>query len=164
MECPTCGVDNPPEAIICECGYGLKIDEKNEARPNPKQLVFKSNEAAFQYACQFLNTSLDNENPVLGIVLEQKSGTNEYCIKLSNPDDPSVPTVSVSELIQNEQLEHLCPYTEPLDRVPPLKKGDLVMCIVPAELTGTGAAGAMIIAKMKSIYDMDAGGWVIDKG
>jgi hypothetical protein len=26
MECPDCGVENPPEAEACDCGYDVKTD------------------------------------------------------------------------------------------------------------------------------------------
>ncbi len=96
---------------------------KKPKKEQREQLVFKSNAAAFQYACQFLNTSLDIESPVLGIVIEKQYGVNKFCVKLSNPDDSSVPTVSVNELLENGQSKHLCPYEKPLDRVPPLQEG-----------------------------------------
>ena len=41
MECPNCNVDNLPEAIICEYGFGFKIDEKNKEIPNTDNTVWK---------------------------------------------------------------------------------------------------------------------------
>ena len=30
MECPACGVDNPPESIKCDCGFDLEIREEEK--------------------------------------------------------------------------------------------------------------------------------------
>jgi len=127
----------------------------------PKQLVFKSNEAAFQMACKYMHTSLENEKPVLGVIIE-KDGDN-YGIKLSNPDDPSIPTESISQLIEAGNIKHLSISGKPLDHVPPLQKGDLVLCIAPAELValGAGTISVIIVAKVKPILDMKTG-WVIE--
>jgi hypothetical protein len=162
MECPTCGVDNPPEALICECGLSLQTAEE------PKQFVFKSNEAAFQYACQFLNTSIDNERPVLGIVLglewDEIRKANKCCVKLSNPDDSFVPTTRVIDPIIKG--EYIYPGTISLRRVPTLCQGDLAMCVAPVELATIGlrASKIMIVAKAFPIYNLIRSEWKMDIG
>lgn len=108
-----------------------------------------------------MNTSLENEKPVVGVIFE-KDGDN-YGIKLSNPDDPSIPAESVNQLIEAGNIKNISISNKPLDRVPPLQKGDLVLCILPAELAalgaelGVGTICVVIVAKVKPIFDTKTG-------
>jgi hypothetical protein len=83
---------------------------KNEV---PKQLVFKSNAGAFEYACRFLMTDLTNGDPVTAIVRETKEG-RDCVVKVANKEDPSIPEESVSELISENSLKFICPMAKPL--------------------------------------------------
>ena len=75
------------------------LNKKKRVDEIPKRLVFKSNEAAFQYACKFLNTSLLNESPVLAIVLAVRDNV-DCCLKISNPEDSTIPNESPEEIIE----------------------------------------------------------------
>jgi hypothetical protein len=135
--------------------------KKKAAPPAPKQFVFKNSVGAFEYACLYLDTSLENENAVLGYVLEA-TNNNHAWVKLSNPDDSTIPAGSIQEIGYDKNIS---PSAPSLNHVPQLSKGDLVMCKAPAELAimGRGALGAIIIDKIKPVYDITAGGWVIDR-
>jgi hypothetical protein len=39
MECPACGVDNPPESIVCDCGFDLEIGEEKKEYKNQAAYV-----------------------------------------------------------------------------------------------------------------------------
>ena len=124
-------------------------------------MVFKSNAAAFEYACRFLTNDLTKGDPVTAIVLETKSG-RDCVVKVANNQDCSIPKETVSELIDKGLIEFICPMAKPLDNVPPLLPGDLV---VVADVLGLTAMGkplfcATVVAKLRPIFDIDAGGWV----
>lgn len=127
-----------------------------------KQLVFKDSESAFQYACMYLDTSLADENSVLGVVLH--AGDDDYAIKLSNPDDPTIPSDSLDELMAVGHIKNISQNAPVADRVPPLVRGNLVMCISPNEIAklGIGYLGAVIVDKVDPIYDVEKG-WRISQ-
>ena len=134
---------------------------KKKTPKETQEFVFKSNQAAFEYACAYLNTSLENESHVLGIVLAKKDSDN-YCVKLSNDIDPSIPTDSLEQLLNKGDTDNICFHATTIDSVSPLSKGDIVMYIAPAQLAmiGKGHMAGVIIAKVKPIYNMQYGGWV----
>jgi hypothetical protein len=143
------------------CGTIMFGFLKRKQPESPRQLVFKSNEAAFEYACMCLNTSLVNENLVLGIVLEMKSD-RDCCLKLSNKSDPTVPKENLQQILNKGNYENICPHATALDAVPRISKGDLVMYVAPAELAalGQGNLAGVIVAKVQPIYDLEQSGWV----
>ena len=111
--------------------------KKKHPHPAVPELAFKSNAAAFEYACAYLSTSLQNESPVLAIVLAHKEGHN-YCVKLSNEKDPSIPSESPEQLLESGDLANLCFQAAATDRLGRLAKGDLVMYVAPKELAALG--------------------------
>ena len=113
-----------------------KQTSSGAASSSPKELVFKSNLAAFEYACALLN-STENERPTLALVFSTHG--NSASIKLANAQDNTIPTQHPREI---EDLTNICLAAERLDKVPPLKKGDLVLFVVPKELASLGAGGA----------------------
>jgi hypothetical protein len=133
---------------------------KKKQAAAPSDLVFKSNEAAFQYACAYLSTSLENESPVLAIVLGVKNA-RDYCVKLSNSRDPSIPTESPEQLLDSGDISNICFQASATDRVGSLKKGDLVMYVAVAQLAaiGKGNMGGVLIAKVQPTYSMVHSGW-----
>ena len=137
------------------------LRKKNRLDEIPKRLVFKNNEAAFQYACKCLNTSLLDESPVLAIVFAHKSN-GDYCLKISNTEDSTIPQASPEEIIDKGNFQHICLSASPINSVPKLNKGDLVMYIAAAELAnvGMGQMAGVIIAKVAAIYDIEQSGWV----
>ncbi|NOS72896.1 MAG: hypothetical protein HOP33_23600 [Verrucomicrobia bacterium] len=130
----------------------------------PKRLVFKSNAAAFEYACRFLETDLTTgaaqENGVTAIVLEVNA--QSCVVKIANKEDSSIPVEPVKQLIENGQIKFICPSAKPTDHVPPLSKGDLVIVVDALGLCAMGKPlfASVLIAKLQPIFDMDAGGWV----
>jgi hypothetical protein len=129
-------------------------------KEEPKQLVFKSNLAAFEYACRFLETDLTNGDGVTAIVLETKG---QYSVvKVANKEDSSVPDEPVKDLIAKGQIKFICPSANPTEHVPTLSKGDLVVVVDSLGLSGMGQPllASVIIAKVRPIFDIDAGGWV----
>jgi hypothetical protein len=137
------------------------LRKKKQNDKNPKQLVFKSNEAAFQYAYKFLNTSLLNESPVLAIVLAVRDNV-ECCLKISNPEDSTIPNGSPEEIIEKGNFQNICLMAKPMEHVPKLKKGDLVMFVAPSELIamGKGTMFGVVVAQVQPIYDMQESGWL----
>ena len=134
--------------------------KKKGTQPPASDLIFKSNEAAFQYACAYLGTTLDNEQPVLAIVLEAKSG-NGYCVKISNPTDASIPTESPAVLLESGDISNICFHASAADNIKSLKRGDLVMYVAPAQLVaiGKGHMSGVLIGKVEPQYSMVHGGW-----
>ena len=133
---------------------------KKKPSAAPSDLVFKSNEAAFQYACAYLNTSLKDENPVLAIVLSDK-GAGNYCVKISNDADPSIPTESPEQLLEAGNTSNICFHAAATDRAKNLKRGDLVAYVAVAQLAamGKGNMGGVLVAKLQPTYSMFHGGW-----
>jgi hypothetical protein len=137
------------------------LNKKKQVDEIPKRLVFKSNEAAFQYACKFLNTSLLNESPVLAIVLAVRDNV-DCCLKISNPEDSTIPNESPEEIIEKGHLQNICLMAKPMERIPKLKKGDLVMFVASSELIamGKGTTFGFVVAKVQPIYDIEESGWL----
>ncbi len=138
------------------------FQKKKTVPPAPNLLVFKNSVCAFEYACLNFDTSLENENLVLGYVLEM-TNNNGALVKLSNPDDLTIPSGSIQEIGYNINIS---PNAPSLNHVPQLSKGDLVMCKAPAEMAVMGknrAWDVIIIDKMKPVFDMTVDGWVIDR-
>jgi hypothetical protein len=139
--------------------FGM-FKKKPAAQPPASDLIFKSNEAAFQYACAYLGTTLDNEQPVLAIVLEAKNGGG-YCVKLSNPTDASIPTQSPAVLLESGDISNICFHASAVDSIKSLRKGDLVMYVAPAQFAaiGKGHMSGVLIGKVEPQYSMAHGGW-----
>ena len=142
--------------------FGL-FGKKPREKP-PERLVFKSNAAAFEYACKFLITTLENENQVLAIVLG--SVGDRVCVKLSNSLDDSVPAEEPQALLDQGEIENICFSAAKVDRVSRLRKGDLVIYMAPKEIAAAGfaATAGLIIAKVQPVYDLKRCGWVIAPG
>lgn len=151
--------DDPRESLAT---FYAKHCDKNKLADKklPTEIVFKSNAGAFKHACLFMNTSLENSNPVLAIVLAVKSN-HRYCVKLSNSDDPTIPLESPEQLLATNNISNICFSAAGLDRVDRLNKGDLVMYVALEELAaiGQGDMAGFIIAKVKPIYSMEHCGW-----
>jgi hypothetical protein len=137
------------------------LNRKKQVDEIPKRLVFKSNEAAFQYACKYLNTSLLNESPVLAIVLAVRDNV-DCCLKISNPEDSTIPNESPEKIIEKGHFQNICLMAKPMENIPKLKKGDLVMFVAPSELIamGKGTMFGVIVAQVQPIYDMEKSGWL----
>jgi len=131
-----------------------------------RTLFFKDSKAAFEYACKYIGSSLDNEKPVLGVVLDTKAN-GEYFVKVANADDPTIPAATGRELLEKGVLDHICVCAKATGQVPPLKRDDLVMCFVPKEFNKLNALGLQVLmviitAKLKPELNL-ARGWAVDK-
>jgi hypothetical protein len=122
-------------------------------------LFFKTNEGAFEYACKYLDNSMANQRPVLGIVLAVKG--QKCIVKFANSADASIPDQSAEQLLERAEPSTIGYGVEPIDGVPMLKRGDLVMCVADPGAVAVGKPGfaSIIIAKAKPHYFLSQGGW-----
>jgi hypothetical protein len=98
--------------------------------------VFESNAAAFEYACEHLDVSLQDGRAVLAIVL---SVQGRMCsVKIANKKDKSIPGGSINELLALPDPADICFSTMMADKVPNLVVGDLVMYTTMPELAALG--------------------------
>ncbi len=94
--------------------------------------TFTSNEAAFEYACEHLDCSLQDGRPVLGIVL---AVNGRMCsVKIANREDKTIPAGTLAELLARTDLTHVCFSAMLADKVPTLQPGDLVLYTTMPEL------------------------------
>lgn len=156
--------------------FGLFRKKVIQSLESPRLLYFKSNAAAFSYACKYSNNSLKDEGKVLGVVLGGFRG-DYAAVKLANPDDPSIPPGELKcedfeEMIDRGNTKNVCLTAEKLERVPSLKVGDLIMFIMPKEiydiLEGQRECAdilytGFIVAKVEPICSVELGGWRIAK-
>ena len=98
--------------------------------------VFESHAAAFEFACEHLDVSLQDGRAVLAIVLGVQG---RMCsVKIANRSDKSVPTESISELLAQPDTAHICFSAMIADKVPNLVAGDLVLYTSMPELAAIG--------------------------
>jgi hypothetical protein len=94
--------------------------------------TFASNEEAFAFACEQLDCSLRDGRPVLGIVLGVQG--HMCSVKVANRDDSSIPSGTLTELLAQTELSHVCFSAMVADKVPQLQAGDLVLYTTMPEL------------------------------
>ncbi len=94
--------------------------------------TFESNAEAFEFACEHLDCSLRDGRPVLGIVLAVQG--HMCSVKIANPEDKSIPTGTLTELLAQADLKNVCFSTMIADKVPALRPGDLVLYTTMPEL------------------------------
>lgn len=114
--------------------------------------IFASNEEAFEYACEHLDCSLKDGRPVLGIVL---AVNGRMCsVKIANPQDKSIPTGTLTELLSRTDLTHVCFSAMLADKVPTLRPGDLVLYTTMPELAAANKAtvAGTVTAKVTPHY------------
>ena len=102
----------------------------------PKVLYFRSNQAAFEYTCKYMNNSLLDRAAVLAVVLGG-NGTF-YCAKVANDNDSSIPTETPEQILDHGSIENLCFSARTIDGIPALSVGDLVMYVAMPELAAMG--------------------------
>jgi hypothetical protein len=147
--------------------------KKTTPTATPKKIIYyKSNEDAFHSACDWMDTSLKNENKVVAIVLHATGKHNVpadelFMVKLSNGTDPNIPNDTPDQLFGRVGKD--IAFAKKIDNVPELTRGDLVIYVQPREMIeikaslGTGIDCGIIIAKLKPVYDVDHGGWMIER-
>ena len=94
--------------------------------------TFASNEEAFVFACEHLDCSLRDGRPVLGVVLGLQG--HMCSVKVANREDSSIPQGTLTELLAQSELTHVCFSAMIADKVPPLQTGDLVLYTTMPEL------------------------------
>ena len=98
--------------------------------------VFETNAAAFEYACEHLDVSLQDGRAVLAIVL---SVQGKMCsVKIANRADKSIPAGTINELLAQPDTANICFSAMIADKVPNLVVGDLVMYTTMPELAALG--------------------------
>jgi len=100
--------------------------------------TFASNEEAFEFACEHLDCSLKDGQPVLGIVL---AVNGRMCsVKIANPEDKTIPKGTLTELLAQPDLKYVCFSAMLADKVPTLRPGDLVLYTTMPELAAANKA------------------------
>lgn len=124
----------------------------------PDTLFFKSSVAAFEYGCSYLDNSIAGERPVMAFVLAVKG--RDCIVKIANESDPQIPQGSIDDILKCIDF-HTVTMAKLVDAVPNVKKGDLVMGAVPAEMSmpEKRAMAFIILEKIKPIYVISEGGW-----
>jgi hypothetical protein len=112
--------------------------EKTTPMATPKKIIYyNSNEDAFHSACDWMDTSLKNENKVVAIVLHATGNHNMpadelFMVKLSNRTDPNIPNDAPEKLFGRVGKD--IAFGKKLDNVRELTRGDLVIYIQPQEM------------------------------
>lgn len=114
--------------------------------------TFASNEEAFAYACEHLDCSLRDARAVLGIVLGVQG--HMCSVKVANRDDSSIPRGTLTELLAQGELSHVCFSAMVADKVPQLQAGDLVLYTTMPELAAADKpmVAGTVIAKVTPHY------------
>jgi hypothetical protein len=92
----------------------------------PKKIIYyKSNEDAFRSACDWMDTSLENENKVVAIVLHATGKHNVpadelFMVKLSNGTDPDIPNDAPEKLFGRVGKD--IAFAKKIDNVPELTR------------------------------------------
>ena len=125
----------------------------------PRQLIFKSNVAAYQYACEYGNNDLRGEQPVVSIVLEANS--DNTVVKVANRNDNTIPSEEPRSLLDQGLIDHICFTASKLVEVPILSRGDLVLYVAPAEFLNfrRGVMMGLVVAKILPVFDAQTGAW-----
>ena len=122
------------------------------------QRIFESNAQAFEYACDHLDCSLRDGQPVLGVVLAVQG---RMCsVKIAHRDDKTIPDGTLSELLSRTDLQNICFSAMLAEKVPQLHVGDLVLYTTMPELAAANKStvAGTIIAKVMPHYSTK-GGW-----
>jgi hypothetical protein len=130
-------------------------DEMAESR------TFQSNTEAFEYACEHLDCSLKDGKPVLAVVIGVQG---RMCsVKIANPEDKTIPTGSLNELLARADLAHVCFSTMLDDKVPQVQVGDLVLYTTMPELAAAGKAtvAGTVVARVVAPHYTSKGGWQV---
>jgi hypothetical protein len=114
--------------------------------------TFASNEEAFAYACEHLDCSLRDGRSVLGIVLGVQG--HMCSVKVANRDDSLIPTGTLTALLAQSDLSHVCFSAMIADKVPQLQPGDLVLYTTMPELAAADKpmVAGTVIAKVAPHY------------
>ena len=122
------------------------------------QRTFESNAQAFEFACEHLDCSLRDGQPVLGVVLAVQG---RMCsVKIAHRDDKEIPQGTLSELLSRTDLQNVCFSAMLAEKVPRLHVGDIVLYTTMPELVAANkpTVAGTVIAKVMPLYNTK-GGW-----
>lgn len=122
------------------------------------QRSFESNVQAFEFACEHLNCSLRDGQPVLGVVLAVQG---RMCsVKIAHREDKTIPSGTLTQLLSSADLQNICFSAMLAEKVPQLHVGDLVLYTTMPELAAANKAtvAGTVIAKVLPHYSTK-GGW-----
>jgi hypothetical protein len=125
------------------------------------QRIFESNAQAFEYACEHLDCSLRDGQPVLGIVIAVQG---RMCsVKIAHRDDKTIPQGTLSELLSRTDLLNVCFSAMLAEKVPQLHVGDLVLYTTMPELVAANkpTVAGTVIAKVVPQHSTK-GGWQVE--
>lgn len=120
--------------------------------------TFQTNEEAFEYACEHLDSSLKDGKPVLAIVLGVQG---RMCsVKIANSEDKSIPSGTLNELLARGDLTHVCFSAMLDDKVTNVQVGELVLYTTMPELAAAGKStvAGTVVARVTPHYT-SKGGW-----
>lgn len=122
--------------------------------------TFATNEEAFEYACEHIDSSLKDGRAVLAVVLAVRG--RMCAVKVANPEDKNIPSGTLTELLAQPDLTHVC-FSAMLDaKVPEVTPGELVMYTTMPELAAIGktTTAGTITARVLPHYTAK-GGWQV---
>jgi hypothetical protein len=85
-------------------------------------------------------------------------------VKIANPEDKSIPSGTLNELLARSELTHVCFSAMLADKVPHLERGDLVLYTTMPELAAAGktTVAGTIISRVEPHYSGKTG-WQVRK-
>lgn len=122
--------------------------------------TFQTNEEAFEYACEHVDTSLKDGRAVLAVVLAVRG--RMCAVKVANPDDKTIPSGTLPELLAQTDLTHVC-FSAMLDtKIAEVTPGELVMYTTMPELAAIGktTTAGTIVARVLP-HHTPKGGWQV---
>ena len=122
-------------------------------------LHFKSNAAAFEFACQTFDNRLDEEAQVPGIVLHLNEA-GSCVVKVANPKDSTLPSGPIRAFLETGNIDAVSVKTIIPDNVGRLEVNDLVSFLRPKELKDAPVLLGVVTARLMPEYD-PARGWKI---
>lgn len=128
---------------------------KNKGQ-GPRVLCFKSNQVAFEYACKYLESPIQEKRGIVGVAVsfDPKVG---FCVKVANPKDATLTYASAEELIDRKQTYAVSLITAKHESVPDVRVGDLVLFAPNMEMIRQNVFSGLIIAKIGPTLNLDTG-------
>jgi hypothetical protein len=132
---------------------------KRQPSAPPAELHFKSNAAAFEFACHTFENRLDDEAQVPGIVLHINEA-GSCVVKVANPQDSRLPSGPIRDFLETGNIDFVSVKTIIPDSVGRLQVNDLVSFLRPNELKDAPVLLGVVTARLVPQYD-PARGWKI---
>ena len=127
---------------------------KKKVPPLGDELHFKSNQAAFEYCCRFLDTTIRDRDTLPALVTDVKH----------RQDGRQICALQVASKEGGFRLEFCETINE---HVPPLRVGDLVAWYVAEYSEALGKAGlfmsSWVVEKLEPVYNIKHAAWKISR-